>query len=106
MKKRKIPERMCVSCREMNQKKALIRVVRLPDGIVKVDPTGKASGRGAYICDKLDCVMLAKKRKLFERNLNVADCGQLYSHLLTFCEADEDGNVSAREEADSKPTGA
>ena len=49
MKPKKIPMRMCVGCREMKEKKTLIRVVRNPEGEVSIDPTGKKSGRGAYV---------------------------------------------------------
>lgn len=46
---------MCVVCREKSGKRALTRVVRLTDGTVQVDPTGKQNGRGAYLCDKSGC---------------------------------------------------
>ncbi len=49
-KVRKIPQRMCVGCREMKNKRDLIRVVRTPEGNIEIDPTGKKSGRGAYLC--------------------------------------------------------
>ncbi|MFL5760393.1 MAG: RNase P modulator RnpM [Thermomicrobiales bacterium] len=50
-----IPQRMCVSCRERSAKRALIRIVRTPDGTVEIDPTGKRNGRGAYLCDDPAC---------------------------------------------------
>ena len=50
MKPKKIPMRMCVGCREMKEKRDLIRIVRTPDGEAVLDPTGKRSGRGAYVC--------------------------------------------------------
>ncbi len=49
-----IPQRTCVGCRQVLPKRTLIRVVRTADG-VKVDPTGKASGRGAYLHNKRSC---------------------------------------------------
>jgi len=49
-----VPLRMCVGCREALAKRALVRVVRDPDG-VRVDPGGKASGRGAYVHDRREC---------------------------------------------------
>ena len=49
-KQRKIPERMCLGCKERRPKRDLIRVVRSPDREVELDPTGKKSGRGAYVC--------------------------------------------------------
>ncbi len=47
---RKTPIRTCVSCRSSSEKKQLIRMVRTADGDVRVDPTGKMPGRGAYLC--------------------------------------------------------
>ncbi len=71
MKPRKIPMRMCVGCREMKEKKELIRVVRSPEGEVSLDPGGKKSGRGAYVCPNADCLKRAIKQKQLERQLEV-----------------------------------
>jgi uncharacterized protein len=68
-----IPQRVCVGCRETLAKRTLVRIVRGPDG-VKVDPTGKAPGRGAYIHTHRTCwekalrgpLELALKTKLAE----------------------------------------
>lgn len=68
-KVRKIPQRMCVGCREMKNKKELIRVVRTPDESIMLDPTGKKSGRGAYVCPNEQCFNLAVKGKRFEKAL-------------------------------------
>ena len=62
MADKKIPMRQCVACRAHKPKKELIRVVRTPEGEVKVDPTGKANGRGAYCCNSDDCIKKAIKR--------------------------------------------
>ena len=53
-KKKHVPQRTCVGCREVLPKRSLIRVVRSPEG-VQVDPTGKMSGRGAYLHDRRSC---------------------------------------------------
>jgi predicted RNA-binding protein YlxR (DUF448 family) len=66
---RKIPQRMCVGCREMKNKKELIRIVRTPDETILVDPTGKKSGRGAYICPNVECFNLAVKGKRIAKAL-------------------------------------
>ena len=71
MKPRKIPMRMCVGCREMKEKKELIRVVRSPEGEVSLDPVGKKNGRGAYVCANADCLKRAIKQKQLERQLDV-----------------------------------
>jgi uncharacterized protein len=49
-----VPQRTCVGCREVLSKRSLIRIVRRTDGVV-IDPTGKLSGRGAYLHDKRSC---------------------------------------------------
>ena len=71
MKTRKIPLRMCVGCREMKEKKSLIRVVRSPEGEVSLDPTGKKSGRGAYVCREGSCLQRALKQRQLERQLQM-----------------------------------
>jgi uncharacterized protein len=58
-----IPKRTCVACREVLPKRSLIRIVRTEDG-VKIDPTGKLSGRGAYIHNKRSCWENALKGSL------------------------------------------
>jgi predicted RNA-binding protein YlxR (DUF448 family) len=55
-KVRRIPQRQCVACGETRSKRDLVRVVRTPAGEVRVDATGKLSGRGAYVCPDAECV--------------------------------------------------
>lgn len=62
MKAKKTPLRKCVVTQEMLNKRELIRVVRTPEGEVKLDPTGKASGRGAYISRTMEAFETAKKK--------------------------------------------
>ena len=71
MKLKKTPMRMCVGCREMKEKRELIRVVRSPEGEVSLDPGGKKSGRGAYVCRNADCLKRAIRQKQLERQLDV-----------------------------------
>lgn len=71
MKPKKIPMRMCVGCREMKEKRALIRIVRTPEGAVELDPAGKRSGRGAYVCRQAECLRRAIRQKQLERQLEV-----------------------------------
>ena len=52
---KKIPLRTCMGCSEKKPKKELIRIVKNKDGIISIDRTGKADGRGAYICDSVEC---------------------------------------------------
>ena len=69
VKVRKIPLRKCTGCGEMKSKKELIRVLLEPDRNVCLDATGKKNGRGAYICNKLECFEKAVKTKGLERSL-------------------------------------
>jgi len=71
MKPKKIPMRMCVGCREMKEKRELIRVVRTPEGEAVLDATGKRSGRGAYVCRQADCLKRSIKQKQLERQLEI-----------------------------------
>jgi uncharacterized protein len=68
-KERKLPQRMCVGCRVMKNKKELIRVVRTPEGAVELDTTGKKSGRGAYLCADPECLNMAVKGKRLQKAL-------------------------------------
>lgn len=66
---RHIPQRTCIGCRQSSAKRRLVRVVRLPSGSVQMDPTGKKSGRGAYLCWDRRCWEAALKRKSLEHAL-------------------------------------
>ena len=66
-KVKKIPQRQCVGCREMKDKKALLRVVKAPDGSVSLDFGGKKPGRGAYVCHDVACLRKARKSRALER---------------------------------------
>lgn len=83
MKKvKKVPMRTCVVTKEVYPKKELIRVAATKDGVVSVDPTGKAHGRGAYL--KLDkaVILKAKKHKILDRKLEVDIPDEIYDALL------------------------
>lgn len=68
-KTRKIPLRMCAGCRQMKNKRELIRIVRTPEGKVEMDLTGKKSGRGTYICPAVECLNEAIKGKRLQKAL-------------------------------------
>ena len=78
---KKIPMRMCVSCREMQPKKELVRVVRTPEGAVVLDSTGRANGRGAYLCKKSTCLEKAIKSRALERALETKIEPETYDTL-------------------------
>jgi predicted RNA-binding protein YlxR (DUF448 family) len=66
---KKIPMRKCVGCGEMKEKKDLIRVIKTPEDEILLDKTGRANGRGAYICNSRECFGKAVKNKGLERSL-------------------------------------
>ena len=68
-KPRKIPMRMCVGCREMKPKATLLRVVKPQEGDAHLDRTGKAQGRGAYVCESIECLKKAQKTRALDRAL-------------------------------------
>jgi len=71
LKPKKIPMRMCVGCREMKEKRELIRIVRTPEGTAVLDSTGKRSGRGAYVCRQEECLKRSIKQRQLERQLEI-----------------------------------
>lgn len=86
MKVRKIPMRTCVVTKEVLPKKELLRIVRMPDGLVKVDLNGKINGRGAYI--KRDVTVLDKaiKSKILEKRLECDISSDVYDEIRKICE--------------------
>jgi len=79
-KQRKIPQRQCVGCRTMKDKKALVRIVKTPEGEICVDATRKP-GRGAYLCPDPECVRKARKSKALERAFETAIGEDIYAAL-------------------------
>ncbi len=65
-KQRRMPQRTCVGCGEVQGKRELVRIVRTPDGTVTVDPTGKRNGRGAYVHRELQCFDRAASGRLLK----------------------------------------
>jgi predicted RNA-binding protein YlxR (DUF448 family) len=56
LEQRAVPTRTCVHCRSSKDKRELMRVVRTPEGEIRLDPTGRANGRGAYVCHDEACI--------------------------------------------------
>ncbi len=79
---KKIPQRKCVGCNEMKDKKSLLRIVRSPEGEISLDLTGKKNGRGAYVCPDKDCITKAVKEKRLERALEKPVSDEVYKKLL------------------------
>lgn len=85
---KKIPERKCLGCNVRKPKGELVRVVRLNDGTVTLDKTGKVSGRGAYICHDIKCYNKARKAKRFETNLEIEIPPEIYDALAAQLETE------------------
>ena len=78
---KKIPQRTCMGCNEKKDKQALIRIVKNKDNEIHVDKTGKMSGRGAYICNNIECLEKAIKTKRLERALGMQISNEIYENL-------------------------
>ncbi len=81
LKPKKIPQRQCVGCREMKEKRALIRVVRSPEGEISLDFRGKKPGRGAYVCPDAACLRKARKSRALERAFSAQIPPEVYDAL-------------------------
>ncbi len=88
---KKIPQRQCMGCRERKAKRELIRVVRMTDGNVSLDFSGKLNGRGAYICPQMTCLAKARKARSLERSLEVPIPEEVYDRLEKEMEAGANG---------------
>lgn len=82
--KKKKP-RTCVGCMEESPKRCLMRVVKTTDNEVKYDSTGRADGRGAYVCNDVNCIRMAKKKKAFTRALKTPVDSSIYDLLEKIC---------------------
>lgn len=78
------PQRMCIACRQMTDKRDLLRVVRSADGAVSIDDTGKRSGRGAYVCKKADCINKCVKNRLFNKAFKCEVSADFYAELKRY----------------------
>ncbi len=79
---RKTPQRMCIVCKEMKDKRSLLRIVRTPEGKYCLDYTGKANGRGAYLCQDGDCVSTCLKKKILNKAFKCNVEQSVYDALL------------------------
>lgn len=78
---KKATMRQCVGCREMFEKRNLIRIIKTPEGEIRLDRTGKCNGRGAYICNSQDCLRLARKNHGLNRSLKLEVPDEIYEQL-------------------------
>ena len=71
MKTKKIPMRRCVGCMESKPKKELIRIVADAEGNLHPDLSGRANGRGVYLCPSVQCLAMARKKRAISRSLEI-----------------------------------
>lgn len=81
MSAKKTPMRMCTGCREMKPKRELIRIVKTPEGEIKLDTVGKVNGRGAYICKCAECLKKAQKSNALSRAFECQVSDEVYALL-------------------------
>jgi hypothetical protein len=80
-KQRKIPLRQCMACRELKDKKEMLRVVKNKEGQIFIDFSGKAAGRGAYICDNEECIKKLKKQRLINKVFSCEVGDEVYNAI-------------------------
>ena len=78
---KKQPQRTCMGCNEKKDKKDLIRIVKNKDNEISIDRTGKKEGRGAYICDDVNCLEKVIKSERLERVLEIPISKEIYESL-------------------------
>ena len=76
-----LPQRSCIGCNTKKDKKDLIRIVKNKDGNIIIDKTGKANGRGAYICNNVECLEKAIKSKRLEKTFEEKIDNEIYENL-------------------------
>ena len=89
MTTKKIPMRMCIGCREMKPKRELIRIVKTPEGEIKLDLTGKLNGRGAYVCRCVDCLNKIRKANSLSHTFSMKVESEIYDRLQRELESNE-----------------
>ena len=80
MTTKKTPLRMCIACRQLFEKRQMLRVVRSENKIF-LDFTSKAAGRGAYVCDNPDCIKKLKKQRLLNKVFSSSVDDEIYNAI-------------------------
>ena len=81
MAKGKVPFRMCIACKQMKPKKEMTRIVKNAEGEIFADFSGKAAGRGAYICGDAECMKKLQDKKLLHKAFSTQVGGEVYEGL-------------------------
>lgn len=80
-KVKKVPQRKCIACGEHDNKKSLVRVVKNKEGLIFLDKTWKANGRGAYFCATRECFQKVCKSKMLDRAFKISVDKEIYETL-------------------------
>jgi predicted RNA-binding protein YlxR (DUF448 family) len=91
MRRKHVPQRTCVGCRQVRPKREMVRIVRTPNQGVQIDESGKKSGRGAYLCRNRGCWETALGKRCLEHALKIALTDEERSALQAFSQSLEDG---------------
>ena len=75
------PQRTCMGCNQKKDKKDLVRIVKNKENEINIDRTGKLDGRGAYICDNIECLEKGIKTKRLEKALDIKISQEIYESL-------------------------
>ena len=86
-RKKHVPQRTCVACRQIRNKREIVRVVRAPDGLAEIDETGKKSGRGAYLCRSASCWRKALEKDALSGDLKMTLTVEHKNELRKFIES-------------------
>lgn len=87
--KKKVPMRTCVVTKEVLPKKELVRITRTKQGLVSVDLTGKAHGRGAYLKLSKEVILKAQETKILNKKLDIVVKDEIFEELLKIIENGE-----------------
>jgi predicted RNA-binding protein YlxR (DUF448 family) len=80
-----IPIRTCIVTKQPFDKDALIRITKSKDGLVQIDLTGKAQGRGAYISKDIKTIEIAEKKGLLNKALGISIPKEIFIELKKLC---------------------
>ena len=87
---KKIPMRQCVGCGTMKSKKEMMRVLKTAEEGIVLDKTGKKNGRGAYLCESMECLKMARKNRGLERSFKMSIPNEVYDNMERAFSADKE----------------
>ena len=97
-RRKRIPQRTCVACHQVRNKRELIRIVRTTEGAVRIDPTGKQAGRGAYLCRTRECWEQALAQRRLDHALRTRLSDEEQAKLAEFAQTLSGASDEMREE--------